>query len=126
MSAKYCGCDVEAGWECDQHRGELERLTRKVEAEQRRQRMCENQKAQEQTRAVSEPERQRQALDRLAHGGAVGQGTPGRETARSLLNRRINEAYARGRNLEALAMALPMELPPAADEALWAMLVAMR
>lgn len=49
-----------------------------------------------------------------------------RETARQILDRRIYEAERRAIALRALSDALPLILPPDADEALWQMLVAIR
>lgn len=49
-----------------------------------------------------------------------------RESARTLLERRIRELEQKSIALRELSNALPMNLPPMADEALWQMLVAIR
>lgn len=43
----------------------------------------------------------------------------GRMSARAILEQRIARLRSEAERLEALLRALPMELPPAADEALW-------
>lgn len=52
--------------------------------------------------------------------GTIG-GGPCRMTARGQIEQRIGRLRREADNLEALLKALPMELPPAADEALWTM-----
>lgn len=66
-----------------------------------------------------------QATDQQAIHGGSGMNAS-RESARRLLERRIRESEQRTANLQALYMALPLELSPLADEALWQMLVGMK
>lgn len=56
----------------------------------------------------------------------MGQGMAMRPSARAALREKIERLRVEAAGLEALDRALPLELPPAADEALWTLLVSSR
>jgi hypothetical protein len=52
-------------------------------------------------------------------GGAIGQRAAARQSAKGVLRDRVDRLRREADRLEALCKALPEEMPPMADEALW-------
>lgn len=78
----------------------------------------------EKYKAMGSPQELRAMEANRAASGMLDRGS--RESARGILERRIHEFERKAIALRELSNALPLNLPPMADEALWQMLVNIR